>query len=463
MMRFLRVQGPVRGLSLGATTYVFAGLIMYSGTRPMFPGTWYFLVATTCSLLLFLPFVADRLISRHVRGLLSTLVFPLAWTTTQFVFSFGGFGTWPCLAYTRYGNLPLVQIVSVTGIWGPGFLIAWFASIINWSWEQEFAWQKIRLGIGLYFGILGGVLFYGGLRLALFPPESSTIRIASITTRRDLGAPDRDIFYRLFPREADGQSLQTLDTETYDDFLMCSRKAAEFGAKIVVWAECAVPVLKEKEVAFIERARQLAREEKIYLMMAIYSVPLDFPQQPWENKVVTIGPTGNLESTYLKSNPAPGEPTVLGDGKILTVNTPYGRISTAICIDMYFPNLMRQAGKAGVDLMFTPAKSWKEITPQFTYATAFRAVENGFSAVHCVGDGLSIAIDYQGRVLAAADYFTSNDQVMIADVPMNGVTTIYSRIGDLFAWCCITGFVATFLYVVTIRRRWEARSAIQAG
>jgi apolipoprotein N-acyltransferase len=460
MIRFLREQRPLRGLALGAITFVLAGLITNSGTREIFPGMSYFPVAAACSLLFFLPFVADRLIAHRVRGILATFVFPLAGTTTEFVFSFLGFGTWGALAYTQYGNLPLVQIVSITGISGLGFLIAWFASVINWVWEEEFRWPNIRHVICLYFGILGAVLLLGGARLALFPPESNTVRVATITTRRDLGSPDRDIFYRLFARKANGQSLQTLDTEAFDDFLGRSRDTARFGAKIIVWAECAVPVPKEKEVAFIERGCQLARDEKIYLMMALYAVPLGFPEQLWENKVVVIGPTGDVVCTYLKRHRPPGEPMVLGDRKLPVVNTPYGKISTAICIDTYFPNFVRQAGKAGVNLMFTPSKSWKGITPQFTYAATFRAVENGFSLVDCVNDGLSIAVDYHGRTVAAANYFTSNEQVMIADVPMKGVTTIYSQIGDFFAWCCIIGLASIFLWTIVFRPFLEFRGTM---
>jgi apolipoprotein N-acyltransferase len=460
MMRFLREQRPLRGLALGAITYVLAGLITNSGTREIFSGMSYFPVAAACSLFFFLPFVADRLIAHRVRGILATLVFPLAWTTTEFVFSFLGFGTSGALAYTQYGNLPLVQIVSITGIWGLSFLIAWFASVINWVWEQEFAWQKIKYGVALYFSILAAVLLFGGARLALFPPESNRIRVAAITTRRDLGSHDRDIFYRFWARQANGQSLQALDTEVHDDFLSRSTDAARFGAKIIFWPEYGVPVSKENEAPLIERGQQLAREEEIYLMMTLYTVPVDFPARPWENKVLIIGPSGEVICRYLKCNPAPGEPIVLGNGKVPIVNTPYGEISTAICMDMYFPNLIRQAGKAGVDLMLTPSRTWKGIAPEFTYDTTFRAIENGFSMVACTADGLCIAVDYQGRVVAAADYFTSHEQVMIADVSMKGVTTIYSQIGDFFAWCCIIGLASIFLWTIVFRPFLEFRGTM---
>jgi apolipoprotein N-acyltransferase len=84
----------------------------------------------------------------------------------------------------------------------------------------------------------------------------------------------------------------------------------------------------------------------------------------------------------------------------------------------------------------------------------FAAIQNGFSMIRSTYEGLSIAVDYQGRVLAAMDDFTTEEVVMIANVPMEGVTTIYSRIGDLFAWLCVVGFVSVVGWAV-VRRKAE--------
>jgi apolipoprotein N-acyltransferase len=52
---------------------------------------------------------------------------------------------------------------------------------------------------------------------------------------------------------------------------------------------------------------------------------------------------------------------------------------------------------------------------------------------------LSAVFDYQGRQLAATDYYHTSDYAMISEVPTRGVRTIYSRFGDWFAWLCIAG------------------------
>ena len=71
--------------------------------------------------------------------------------------------------------------------------------------------------------------------------------------------------------------------------------------------------------------------------------------------------------------------------------------------------------------------------------------------------GLSMAVDYEGHVLAATDYFTTDPQVMVAYVPVQGIHTIYATIGDLFAWLSIAGLVV--LIGFAIARRPKAREA----
>ena len=125
-----------------------------------------------------------------------------------------------------------------------------------------------------------------------------------------------------------------------------------------------------------------------------------------------------------------------------------------------YPGTMRQAGQAGADLMLVPSDDWQAIDPYHTQVATFRAIENGFSLVREASKGLSMAVDYEGRVLSASDYFTTDNQIMVAYVPMHGVRTIYATIGDLFAWLCIIGLLAlTGLAIVQSRKRRSAEAA----
>lgn len=162
------------------------------------------------------------------------------------------------------------------------------------------------------------------------------------------------------------------------------------------------------------------------------------------NKVVLIDPSGKVRFQYLKHKLVPviEKPDfVPGDGKVPHINTPYGTIAPAICNDANFPGFIHKTAKEKADIFLVPALDWKEITPILFKIPVFRAIENGFSMIRSTGAGLSVAVNHLGQPLAVKNYFTTDESMMISHVPVNGVTTIYSKIGDLFAWLCIAGFL----------------------
>ena len=144
------------------------------------------------------------------------------------------------------------------------------------------------------------------------------------------------------------------------------------------------------------------------------------------------------------------------DGKLRILDTPFGRLSAAICFDADFPQTLRQAGLLNTDIVLNPSNEWAAIDPWHTQMASLRAIEEGASIVHQASHGLSAAFDYQGNRLAAVDYFRSGAGTMIADVPTRGVRTLYSRLGDWFAWACIAALV---LLVVTGLARGRTRPA----
>jgi apolipoprotein N-acyltransferase len=455
ILRFIRVQKPLWGLIAALIVFIIGSTIALYGVMPgMMPLVVTIIMALIAGIFIMLPFVADRLISPRCRGLVSTLVYPLAQVTLAYCYELARGGSFGLLSYTQYGDLPLIQIVSVTGIWGIGFLITWLATVVNFIWEQEWAWFKIRKVVGVYAGILAVVLLFGGARLALFPPEEKTVRVASITT-----PGIKDQFMNLLksheiPPLKD--TVSTLDTLTL--------QAARFGAKIVFWQEDAAIVTKDDEAAFVDHGRELARTEKIYLMLGM-TVILGPPEKEHQekkvavNKIVLINPAGEVAWEYLKHHLVLGIETpyyVAGRGEIPTLETPYGKIAAVICYDLDFPLFINQL-KSEIDILLVPSFDWKEITPEHTHMGTFRALEHGFSLIRCTGEGLSIAVDPYGRTVAALTYFNTDDHVMISDVPMKGVTTIYSRIGDLFAWLCCAGFVVIVAWALLRRKAVSTR------
>jgi apolipoprotein N-acyltransferase len=359
----------------------------------------------------------------------------------------------------------------VTGIWGITFLIAWFAAVANWAWERGFTLPKVRTGVAVYAAIIGTVLLGGGARLALSPPGATTVRVAGLSASQAAVAmykeqlPQATLAALLSGNAtpADRAVARTAFAVITDDLLARTGQEARAGVKIVVWPEASstgANVLAEDRTALLQRAGALARQEGIYLNMGLGVFPNPGAPAAIRDEAVLLDPTGVVVWTYEKTHPAPSDPPLVpGDGKVPLVDTPYGRFAGAICFDLDFPALVRQAGRGGADLFLGPSDDWRAEDPIHAHDAAFRAVEDGVSLVRPASGGLALAVDYEGRVLAASDYYTTDHQVMVADMPTRGVHTIYATIGDLFAWLCIAGLFGFIgLAVLQGRRR---RSAAQ--
>ncbi len=453
-LRFWRTQPLKHGFIIYTLVSIIPLYFAWQGLVPI-PGIGYFIFVVMICLFNSLIFLTDRLLASRLKWFVSTLVFPLAMVTMQYIMTivspYGSFGS---LAYTQYGNLPLLQIVSVTGLSGITFLLAWFASVVNWAWEQQFEWKKVWKGVVTYTGILAVLLLAGSASL-ISQSSSDTVRMAAIPATEifEMSQDIQDSAERFLSGEITETELESIRTEfnaNINDLLERSEREARAGASIVFWSEGGGYVLDEDEPALVERGRTLARQEGIYLGMALAT--LKSGQNLVENKIVCIEPSGDIAWEYFKARPTPGEPVVPGDGEILTSDTSYGKIASVICFDMDFPNLLRQAGEAGVDVMFNPSNDWEEVALLRMQMATFRAIENGFSLIRPTSHGFSVATDYQGRVLAITDYFTSEDPVMIAYGPTKGVKTVYSQIGDVFAWLCMAGLVTVIGWAVVRRK-----------
>ncbi len=465
LLRFVRTQPLLRGILLVILAIVLVLAFELQGFVP-FSGTFYYLApfvfGFSFGVIFTMPYLIDRLITPRLGGMPGTLVFPLAVTTVLYLSALvNPFGTFGNPAYSQYGNLPLLQLVSVTGLWGIVFLMSWLASLVNWAWEQGFAWSKVRPGLLLYSGLLALVFVGGGARLAFFAPQGSTVRVAGVTAQRSLLLPnDRlDVFLHAQETEAQRQAIRPVFVQIDDDLLNRSQQEARAGAKVVVWPENDAVVLQEDEAALLQQARAVAQASGIYLDMGLAVILRPSEKPPFsQNTAVLIDPTGKVVWIYQKTHPDTIETNLVpGNGQIPTVDTPYGRLATAIASDAFFPSTIRQAGQANADILLRPTSDWREVDPLATQMVTFRAIENGFSLITQSHQGLSIAVDYEGHVLSATDYFTTDPQVMVAYVPMQGVHTIYATIGDLFAWLSIAGLVV--LIGVALARRRKAGEA----
>lgn len=222
--------------------------------------------------------------------------------------------------------------MSVTGLYGITFLIGWFSAVGASLWETEFTFRKAWRECAACGVCLIGVLLFGGGRLALFPPVSETIRVASIT-RPGVGvfsASESGEARHLFsgePLSAEEIAHIQQRSSSIADFLLESADVeAQAGAKLITFGEINLPVLKEDEPSLIQRARDLAQTRCIYMGLPLGTLnPGHKPVA--EDKLVMIEPSGQIAWEYRKTRipPGPEAATILPNTGLLPVmETPFG-------------------------------------------------------------------------------------------------------------------------------------------
>lgn len=388
---------------------------------------------------------ADRSLHRRLPRWAATLVYPSAATAVEYAIGFTPFGTILAGPSTQFSLPAIAQLASVTGIWGIGFLIGWTAAVVNLAWEERAAFARARAVVVAWACCLAAVLAFGSVRAWLVRPASPTVRVAGVTIEhpRDYW----DWIDAATPR-ATVEAHETELASLQDSLFERSAAAAAAGAKIIVWSEGNAVITREGRRAFLDRAGAFAREHGVYLAAAV--LELDYGSTLSDNKVVLFAPDGSAAFTYVKT--MSWYPTG-SDGVLRAVDTPYGRIGTAVCFDMDFPYFIRRFARMGTDIVLVPSFDSERIRPYHTEVGLFRAVEGGFSMVRQVSNGASMAVDGTGRVLARQDHFTTADRLMIVDVPTRRVRTLYGPVGDAFAWLACALAAALFVLAFTASRR----------
>lgn len=480
ILRFFRNAKWWQAIILTWFVTVSATFIANLGVMP-FPPPIMIRVIVIGSTWQLIPFLLDKLLFKRLPGVLSTFIFPAA-VLAMNIFN-GSEGTFGHIAYTMVDFNALMQITSVTGIWGVAFLIYWFAAVINQIIDcndNVLLVKRLAITYSLVFSlaVLFGFarLYTGNISLKNAP----TTRLAAITTENSdwivkahLAMTGENL---ILPKKLDQtsrevaifqsslgafmtdhnnpkfDSVQIALGELTDEIFKSCKKAVDEGAQAILLSEAVIFTFADKEAPIIDRAKSFARNNQVYLFFAIatiYPEKMMFNQPFIGNKVLSIDPNGEILRTYYKNSPVDYvEPSIPGDGVIHVVKTPHGNLSPIICYDADFPKMLRQTGNNGTDIIMVATADWYSISPYHSEIGKVRSIENGVSMVKAVSKGLSIAADPYGRILNKDDYYKDTDHVMITDVPVKPVKTIYSKYGDVILILCQIYILAIFVYMI---------------
>lgn len=362
---------------------------------------------------------------------------------------------WALAAYSQAGWDEIVQIASVTGVYGIGFCIA----AVNAAVAElgVVLWKERRLprrflGAGaLSLAPAAAALAYGhlALRAAPSPETAAAIPVAIVQSNLAVGSQWRSDAY--------GANLE--------EQLRLTWEAVAAGApRIVFWPESALTFFLEEEPLYRRAiARVLASADLELVVGGPSVVGAETAEPEYLNTVFVLDPNGETRGRYDKQHLVPfGEYLPLRRFDFLRrrfervrvfrhgapsppLPTRAGPAGVLVCNEAMYPEVARARVREGAAYLVNPSNdTWiqDEVWADRMFdLVSLRAVEQRRYLVRASTSGPSAIVDPWGRVLERSPPL--EPAVLVGGIAPRDELSLYGHVGDAFAWACVIAVVAT--------------------
>ena len=464
-------QPPLRAFRLGLA----AGLVYFIGTiywTSTVVGT-YGQLATPVAVFAMLLLAAYLALYPAVAALATSLLIartgavglffaPAAWVATEFLrgFLFGGF-PWVPLGNSQVTVLPVAQLASLLGVYGLSALVVFVNAGIAYALLTT-GQRRIR-AVAAVAVVLVAIAGWGTRRIAdgAHTREGTPIRVGLVQ-----GNIEQELKWR--PDQA---------RRIFTTYIAMTRDVVRRGAQYVIWPESSTPFTFESHPEGERAMRDLAREVKVPILFGSDQALTGAGGvvDRHYNAAFQLAPDGMTSAVYRKIHLVPfGEfvpmadvltffpplvqtlagfaPFTPGDSTIMLPVAGH-RASTAICYEVVYPSLVREAVTGGSELLTTITNdAWygHSSAPYQHFAmAAMRAIEHGRYMARAANTGISGVVDPYGRVVAQSAIF---EQVgLVEEVRFLTGRTVYTAIGDVVAYVSMAIIVLAFIFLRGVR------------
>jgi apolipoprotein N-acyltransferase len=376
---------------------------------------------------------------------------------------------WNFWGITQWRNLPLIQIASVTGIFGVTALLHWVSlgvagSVLQLirSTRQRTSWMSdLRLPVL----VLLLVLAWGVRRLGVPRTEGVPVSLALVQP----SIPQTLIWD------------EGANPERFGKVFALTRSALESKPDILVWPEGSLPDITREQ--FESVTRETGKAGAMWVFGTGFGREVEGRPEHY-NAALLVDRAGRVVDQYLKRRLVifgeyiPFENTLpfmrwltpIGSSFTPGTNAAAFRLgpgtpvvaSPVICFEDMFPETTRDhvSDDTGFLLELTNNGWFGEGSAQWqhTAGAVFRAVENGITLVRCANNGLTCRIEPTGHVAelfqqGGSVYGPGILRVEVAGRPKDLPPTWYRRRGDVFGIACAGVAVFGFGWEILQRRR----------
>ncbi|WP_457558813.1 nitrilase-related carbon-nitrogen hydrolase [Candidatus Harpocratesius sp.] len=388
-------------------------------------------------ILKFVPFLVFSTITKKIPSIMKSFLFASLFSIFEFISSLvTPFGTWSSIAYSQFDWKISMQIISLTGLWGLVFSIAFVNGIfseilvymINNAEFHKIPTYKLKLMKMLkskqvkvlaicIFSIFG----FGLVRLSIPHHATTTVRVMTIIDD-ERASRSLDDFENIFQTYCPLYKPDIVSNNEYGFYFDITEKNDVFS-----------------------RFENACQTYNFDLCIA----GKEYGSSSSKNQLWWFSSEGNLVAEYNKHNLISGIETTAyfehQSGYPPEIEVDSIQVSTYICFDGVFNSFVNLRVPNSVDLVIQPSFDWEQIDPSHSKLATFRAVENGYALIKPTFQGKTIACDAFGR-----EIFPSNisrlgtTTISVYDIPIFRNIAVYKWTSEYFIGLCIIGS----LYVI---------------
>jgi len=418
------------------------------------------------------------------------IVIPLAWTALEFIRAnlFGGM-PWLLLGASQHDILPIIQISSVTGVYGVSFFAAMINAVIAHTMgpaRDNETGNHVFFRWVITFAVLISVVLYGYSSLArLVGDKKIKVGVVQPNIPQELKwdptyagkmldkleALSRNIT-GIYKVRCGGYPSFKIDLAMVNKYLSKYKVNKKERTQIIIWPETAAPEFTESRETF-RRICDLAREFNSYFIIGSQGVEgRNGRDKKYFNSAFLVSNEGRVVDEYRKIHLVPfGEfvPFVnifpflksftpvkegftagkeyvvfkipISENKLAedgSESAPFNlNSSVLICFEDIFPGIAREFVRNGAEVLVNLTNDgWfgeTNAASQHAYLSVFRAVENGVPMVRSTNTGLSCFVDSNGQIFEVPMFIGIGSA---KEIPVLKRDTFYTKYGDVFGWLC---------------------------
>ncbi|HEX5131252.1 MAG TPA: apolipoprotein N-acyltransferase [Candidatus Krumholzibacteria bacterium] len=420
-----------------ATIPLLSKIIPHALMMPLLLTPGLMLLAAYLGCYVGLTFLALAYLTRW-RLPLFVLAAPALWTLFEVARCRGELAfPWGVLGYSLSDHPALLQTADIWGVFGLSFLIVLVNALIAGMVVARGPRGKAVSGL-LACALAAGLYLYGNAAM------TRVQALAAPMLRVAVAQPNIDLAIKWKPEFKDS---------TFNQIDLQSLEASQQGAQLVIFPETCAPVYIENAPQYKSRLEGLAAWLDVPIYVGFLDHRYDGPGETLNiyNSSGVFLPDGTIEK-YDKRHLLPfGEALPLAQRFRSLRKIDFGQanfqpgprrpplraagaaFTPLICFESVFPDLCREGVEDGSQLLVNVTNDgWFGDTPgpyQHAQMSIARAVEFRRYLVRSANSGVSMVVAPTGEIVSALSLYQPG--VLMADVKLLGVKTVYARFGDM--------------------------------